>query len=168
MSTLTIDVRRAHPQDSTAIAATHEQSWTNAYTGILPYRALRAMLQRRGHAWWERAIRKSTKVLVLDIGGEVVGYATLGGNRVDSLPAEGEIYELYLAPEYQGIGLGSKLFAAARQELKSLGYEGSVVWVLADNDNGVRFYENAGGRDVAEGIETFDGQSLKKIAYLWD
>ena len=33
---------------------------------------------------------------------------------------QGEIYELYLRPEYQGIGLGSRLFSAARARLPTM------------------------------------------------
>jgi ribosomal protein S18 acetylase RimI-like enzyme len=78
-------------------------------------------------------VRGSTSILVLDVGGTVAGYATLGLNRARSLPQEGEIYELYLKPEFQGVGLGKRLFTEARQLLDSLGCKGVVVWCLEDN-----------------------------------
>ncbi len=167
MSTLTIDIRHAEPQDAEAIAGTHRAAWSHAYTGILPYKALRHMLERRNVAWWQRTIRGSTSILVLDVGGAVAGYATLGLNRARSLPQEGEIYELYLKPEYQGVGLGKRLFTEARQLLESLGCKGAVVWCLEDNHSSVDFYRFQGGRDVAEGHETFDGKTLKKLAFVW-
>ncbi len=168
MNTISIDVRRAEPEDAAGIAATHDASWRQAYCGMLPYKSLDTMVRRRGVNWWERAIRHSTNILVLDIADKIVGYVTLGPNRVRTLPFEGEIYELYLMPEYQGIGFGKKLFASARHELKNIGMSGCVVWALEDNDNAIRFYQNAGGRDVAEGNETFDGSSMKKIAFAWN
>ncbi len=168
MSTISIDVRRAEPEDAAEIAATHDTSWRQAYCGILPHKALDAMVRRRGADWWERAIRNSTNILVLDIGDQIVGYATLGTNRVSTLPFDGEVYEIYLLPEYQGVGFGAKLFAAARMELAALGMKGLVVWALEDNCNAANFYQNAGGRDVAEGSETFDGATLKKVAYAWN
>jgi len=168
MSTISIDIRRAEPNDAAGIAATHDASWRYAYTGMLPHKSLDTMVRRRDEDWWERAIRHSTKILVLDIGDEIAGYVTLGPNRVSTLPFEGEIYELYLKPEYQGIGFGRKLFSMARQELRRLGMQGCVVWALEDNDNAMGFYINAGGRDIAEGNETFDGSRLRKIAFAWD
>ena len=30
------------------------------------------------------------------------------------------------------------------------------------------FYEGAGGRDIAEGVEMFDQKALKKVAFVWD
>ena len=168
MTLLTTEIRRARASDAAAIAAVHETSWIQAYTGILPHRALQAMVARRDVAWWTRAIRQSTRVLTLDIGGHVAGYATIGPNRVKSLPQGGEVYELYLSPQYQGLGFGRKLFLAARQDLRTGGRPGCLVWVLEENGAAIRFYENAGGRDVAEGSETFDGRTLNKIAYSFD
>ncbi len=49
----------------------------------------------------------------------------------------------------------------------SLGCKGVVVWCLEDNHAAVEFYRFQGGRDVAEGHETFDGKSLKKLAFVW-
>ncbi|MEC9344108.1 MAG: GNAT family N-acetyltransferase [Pseudomonadota bacterium] len=168
MGMITTETRRAEASDAGAIAAVHDAAWANAYAGIVPHQALSRMIRRRGERWWADAIRRSTVVLVIEVGKTVAGYATLGRNRVSTLPFEGEIYELYLRPEYQGIGLGQKLFLAARGELQRRGLKGSVVWVLADNDPAIRFYQNAGGRAIAEGAEQFDDQKLRKLAYAWN
>lgn len=167
MKTLSIDVRHAEPGDALAIADAHRAAWSHAYTGVIPFRTLRAMMERRNVKWWQRAIRGSTSILVLDVGGTIAGYATLGLNRAPALPQEGEVYELYLRPEYQGIGLGKRLFGEARRMLGSLGCRGVVVWTLEENERAVHFYRLTGGRDVAEGSETFDGKNLKKIAFVW-
>lgn len=168
MFTSTADVRRARPDDARNIADVHAQSWQNAYRGIVPYKALNRMINRRNVDWWAMAIRRRTIILVAEVAGEIAGYATLGPNRVSTFPYQGEIYEIYLKPEYQGIGLGSRLFLDARAELKRRGYSGMVVWVLADNDPAKSFYENAGGRAVARGSEHFDERRLAKLAYAWD
>ena len=75
--------------------------------------------------------------------------------------------EIYLKPEYQGIGLGAKLFADAKNELNRRGYTGFVVWTLSDNDTARSFYRNAGGKAVARGSEHFDHKKLQKTAYAW-
>ena len=107
-------------------------------------------------------------MLVVELGGEIAGYATLGRNRSRDLPQQGEIYELYLRPEYQGIGLGTRLFVAARAQLVSYGLKGLVVWALEDNGGALDFYTGSGGRDVAEGVEVFDSKALRKVAFVWD
>lgn len=168
MTTLSIDIRKAEPSDAAAIAEVHHEAWRGAYAGIIPHRALTAMINRRGRDWWANAIRRAASILVIEIGGVVAGYATMGRNRARELRQEGEIYELYLRPEYQGIGLGSRLFAEARQRLKDHGFRGLVVWALEENVNALDFYAGAGGRDVAEGVEVFDQRALRKVAFVWD
>ncbi|HEV7415770.1 GNAT family N-acetyltransferase [Tianweitania sediminis] len=168
MKTVTIDIRRADPSDADAIAEVHASAWQGAYAGIIPHRALNNMIGRRGGNWWANAIRRAASVLVVEIGGDIAGYATLGRNRARDLPQQGEIYELYLRPECQGIGLGSRLFAAARQKLSDHGLQGMVVWALEDNGGAVSFYRGIGGRDVAEGVEVFDHKALRKVAFVWE
>lgn len=167
MKTLTIDVRRAEPQDAVAISEAHRLSWQHAYAGLIPHRALTRMIERRREDWWRKAVRGPATLLVADVAGVVAGYATLGLNRARGLPQEGEIYELYLRPEYQGIGLGYTLFHEGRRLLKSLGCSGLVAWCLEDSDNASRFFRSQGGSDVAEGMEDFDGMELKKVGYVW-
>jgi ribosomal protein S18 acetylase RimI-like enzyme len=167
MTTLSIGIRRAEAGDAQAIADIHEEAWRGAYAGIIPHKALTTMINRRGPAWWAGAIRRAASVLVIEIGGCVAGYATIGRNRSRELSPEGEIYELYVRPEYQGIGLGTRLFAAARERLLAHGLKGLVVWALEDNDLAVAFYQGAGGRDVAEGVEVFDQKALRKLAFVW-
>lgn len=168
MTTLSIDIRKAEPRDAAAIAEVHHEAWRGAYAGIIPHKALNAMISRRGREWWANAILRAASVLVVEIGGVVAGYATMGRNRARELRQEGEIYELYLRPEYQGIGLGSRLFGAARQRLADRGLHGLVVWALEENVNALQFYAGAGGRDVAEGVEVFDQKALRKVAFVWD
>jgi len=168
MNTMTIDIRRAEPRDAGAIADVHNAAWRGAYAGIIPHKALTAMINRRGRDWWATAIRRAASILVIEIGGEVAGYATLGRNRARELPQQGEIYELYLKPECQGIGLGSRLFRAAREKLAAHGMKGLVVWALEENLNALDFYAGAGGRDIAEGVEVFDSKALRKVAFIWE
>ncbi len=168
MTTLAIDIRKADIGDAEAIADVHHQAWRGAYAGIIPHRALNAMISRRGTQWWSRAIDRAASVMVAEVGGTVAGYATLGRNRARELKEQGEIYELYLAPECQGIGLGTKLFRAGRERLAAQGFRGLVVWALEDNHNAQNFYRGNGGRDVAEGVEVFDGCALRKIAFTWN
>jgi ribosomal protein S18 acetylase RimI-like enzyme len=167
MNTHVIGVRRAETKDAEAITAVHDTAWRNAYEGMIPAKELNRIVARRGARWWDRAIRRGTAILVLEVGGTICGYATFGPNRARNLVQKGEIYELYIKPEYQGIGLGTRLFLAARRELGRFGFDSAVVWALSDNENACRFYRNAGGRKVARANERFGEVSLTKIAFAW-
>lgn len=168
MKTLTIDVRHAEPADAAAIAEAHRVSWMHSYSGLIPYRALTRMVERRGEAWWRKATRGPATLLVLDVAGTIGGYASLGLNRARALPYEGEIYEIYLRPEFQGIGLGHSLFGEARRLLKSLGCKGTVVWCLEDSQIAAGFFRSNGGIDAVEGVEDFDDVHLKKLGFIWE
>src|SRR5208283_517203 len=93
----------------------HDEAWRTAYLGIIPGTELDRLINRRGPAWWDSAIRKGSRVALLQFGDKVAGYANYGRNRARSLHYDGEIYEVYLRPEFQGLGFGRRLFTAARR-----------------------------------------------------
>ena len=66
--------------------------------------------------WWRDALKTGDCALVLEMANTVAGYATLGSSRQRG-PFQGEIYELYLDPIYQGLGLGEHLFEGCRHAL---------------------------------------------------
>ena len=82
---------------------------------------------------------KRRAILVLEVGGAVAGYATFAPAAGRAQPGAAEVQELYLAPEYQGIGLGVRLFAAALKRIKSRGYGRVLVRALAENDRANAF-----------------------------
>ena len=167
MSTILIEVRRAKATDAAQIAATHDESWRAAYQGVIPGPELDKLINRRGPHWWESAIRKGSRIAILAFGDHVAGYANYGRNRARSLYYDGEIYELYLRPEFQGLGFGRKLFLAARRDLAQSGLNSLVVWALSDNKMAVEFYRNLGGRAVARSSERFGAKVLDKVAFAW-
>jgi ribosomal protein S18 acetylase RimI-like enzyme len=167
MSTTLIEIRRAKVPDAVALASTHDDAWRTAYQGIIPGPELDKLINRRGAEWWEGAIRKGSRISILAFGDTLAGYANYGRNRARSLTYDGEIYELYLRPEFQGLGFGRRLFTAARRDLAQSGIRSLVVWALSDNEPAVEFYRALGGRPVARSCEKFGDKSLDKVAYAW-
>jgi ribosomal protein S18 acetylase RimI-like enzyme len=125
------------------------------------------MIGRRGPRWWLSAVERGRPLVVLDVGDAIAGYVSYGRCRDRSLPAEGEIDELYLLPEYQGLGFGKRLFKAVRNDLDDRGAKRVAVWCLADNERGADFYRRLGGRVVAETTERFAGAGLVKSCYVF-
>src|ERR671937_1920111 len=167
MSTTLIEVRPAKAADAAAVAQTHDEAWRSAYQGIIPGPELEKLINRRGPDWWDSAIRKGSRIAILVFGDHVAGYANYGRNRARSLYYDGEIYELYLRPEFQGLGFGRKLFVAVRRDLLQSGLNSLVVWALSDNEPAVGFYRAIGGRAVARSSERFGARTLDKVAFAW-
>jgi ribosomal protein S18 acetylase RimI-like enzyme len=167
MNTVTIEIRRAKPSDAVAVAAAHDESWRTAYQGIIPGTELDKLINRRGPEWWDSAIRKGSRISLLQFGDQVAGYSNYGRNRARSLSYDGEVYELYLRPEFQGLGFGRRLFNAARKDLLQSGLKTLVVWALSDNEPAAEFYRALGGRAVARSSERFGSKVLDKVAYAW-
>jgi ribosomal protein S18 acetylase RimI-like enzyme len=167
MSTILIDTRLARPDDAVALAEAHDEAWRNTYQGLIPGPELEKLITRRGPSWWDTAIRRGSRISLLIFGEEIVGYANYGRNRAKSLPYTGEIYELYLKPEYQGVGFGRRLFTTAKRDLAQSGQTNLVVWVLSDNEPAVSFYRALGGRTIARSTERFGNKVLDKVAFAW-
>jgi ribosomal protein S18 acetylase RimI-like enzyme len=160
-----ISIRTARQGDETQIARVHDAAWRDAYQGVIPGRELERMIARRGPAWWRQAIVGGTRLMVLDFSDRVAGYASYGRNRMPTLAYSGEIFELYIAPEYQGAGLGKRMFEAARGDLSAHGYLSFVVWALADNDRALGFYRRLGGRVVKRALERFGAETRERVAF---
>ncbi|MDE2577767.1 MAG: GNAT family N-acetyltransferase [Hyphomicrobiales bacterium] len=158
-------IRAARVGDADAVAAVHDAAWREAYRGIIPGAALEAMVARRGPVWWRSAIRRGSRLLVLEFDRTIAGYVSHGRNRVSSVPYAGEIFELYLSPAFQGLGFGRRLFEAAREDLAGAGYLSFVVWALADNDRATGFYRSMGGREVRRAPERFGQESRPRVAF---
>jgi ribosomal protein S18 acetylase RimI-like enzyme len=165
-STAKVVVRRGRAADAKELANVFRESWLLAYRGIIPHLHLESMIRRRGPEWWVTAIRTGEGILVLELNRMLAGYASCGKARARS-KYQGEIYELYLAPIYQGVGLGERLFEGCRHSLDMRGLNGLIVWSLADNTPAVDFYRRRGGRQIAQSTETIGGAKLDKIALAW-
>lgn len=167
MSDLLVSIRRAKAEDSAGLARVFEAAWREAYLGVIPGVALEKLLARRGADWWRSAIGRGRPLVVLDVGQGIAGYVSYGRSRDRRLQADGEIDELYLAPEYQGIGYGRRLFKAVRNDLHDRQMRRIGIWALSDNARARGFYEGLGGRSVADVEERIGGVTLSKVGYLF-
>src|ERR1700678_1301320 len=96
MSTVLIEIRRAKAHDAGAVADAHDEAWRTAYQGIIPGTELDRLINRRGPAWWDSAIRKGSRVALLQFGDKVAGYANYGRNRAPGVHYAVDYDELYL------------------------------------------------------------------------
>jgi ribosomal protein S18 acetylase RimI-like enzyme len=164
MTSLVIDVRPARLNDAAQLSDVYAAAWREAYSGIIPALTLQKMIVRRSAPWWRETMKRRA-VLVLEVGGAIAGYSTFAPAAGVSRSGAAEIQELYLAPEYQGIGLGVRLFSAALKRIKSRGYGRVLVRTLAENERANGFYKRHGGRLIARSEETLGGRALPCFWY---
>lgn len=160
-----IRIKPADRGDANALARVHESAWRSAYQGVIPHLHLSRMISQRGPAWWARSIRNDG-LLTLSFDEAMQGYVSFGPSRLPDAKG-GEIFELYMAPTFQGVGLGKRLFLAARHELQRRDMARLIVWALEDNIMACDFYARLGGTPVLRAYERFGESTLAKIAFRW-
>ncbi|MGI9521797.1 MAG: GNAT family N-acetyltransferase [Hyphomicrobiaceae bacterium] len=162
-----LQVRLGRANDADRLSEVFAETWRHAYCGIIPHVHLQLMIRRRRPQWWRTAVRSRDSVIVLDFERVVVGYATCGPSRTGG-NYSGEIYEIYLLPDYQGVGFGEHLFEACRIRLDDRRLRGLIVWALSENINAAAFYMGRGGRPMTTTFERLGGKRVEKTAYVWD
>jgi ribosomal protein S18 acetylase RimI-like enzyme len=171
-----IRIRRASRADAAAIGRVHVETWQAAYAGLLPDTLLAAMSDVRQSAWWSRLLSdpgEAKGVFVADdeeLG--VVGFGSCGPVRdppegLDGTETRvGEVYTLYVEPDFQNRGLGRRLLDALFRQLRADGCDTAVLWMLADNPTRF-FYEGLGGERVGQRVDTMAGVDVEELAFAW-
>lgn len=153
-------IRQAHVEDADAIGLIHVLGWRAAYAGLMPDVFLRNLsVPERQERWQLRLGDDGVRVLVAVERDDVVGFASVGNSRDDDAgPDVGELYAIYLHPEYWGHGVGRQLHARAVAGLREDGFRRTTLWVLEANDRARRFYAAAGWvADGARKVDSFGG-----------
>ncbi len=168
-------IREAERDDAAAIANVHVQTWRSTYAGVLPDDYLVGLSVARHAGLWDRWLSDAQPghrvyAAVAD-GAGIVGFASFGRlrehTRLPNKVQTGEIYTLYVLPDFQGQGLGKALLTQAFAGLADAAYESAVIWVLEANPSRF-FYEAMGGRKVSGRQEKFAGTMVSELAYCWE
>lgn len=167
MMTQHIDLRPARQSDSQDLAEIHSLAWKGAYQGVLQGVELQRLIARRTAEWWKGALDRGVNIKILEVLGKPAGYATFGPCRLRGFPGAGEIYELYVRPDHQGLGFGRHLFQAARQDLITNHLEGLAVQVLSENQSARYFYRALGGKLSAVSNYRSAGKVHELSIYSW-
>lgn len=161
-----IRVRRGRTSDAGVLADVFSDAWHYTYRGIIPDSHLNLMVARRGPQWWRHAVRSRPGLATLEVDDAVVGYAMYGTSS-EKGSRRGELFEIYIEPNHQGLGFGEHLFESCRHRLDLRNLRGLITWALEDNHRAIDFYWRRGGRPFAEALDTVGGRQLRKIGFSW-
>ena len=146
MSDTEIRVRPATLADAKTIAEIHVEAWQAAYAGIVPEDHLKSLTVAKRQAMWTEAIKfAEPQVLVALDANAIVGFGAYDRSRDPKSKATmGEIWAMYVAPDYWGEGVGLALWDELQEGLLEEGCTDVSLWVLLRNERALRFYELAG------------------------
>ncbi len=172
-----VTCRKATTNDVEGIAHCQIKTWQSAYKGIVDQDYLDQQaetLEERIARWTRRVNRTDRGTFVAIVKDEVVGFSSTGllrdaqKNLVGDTD-KGELYALYIDPDFKRQGIGMKLFQSSVLWARNQQMQDFYVWVLKDNHNARSFYETAYGttkQDMVSETEIGD-QWLKEIRYHW-
>ncbi len=163
-------LRRGIVEDAAGIAAVFVETWRDTYPGMLPDRVLVRMSDEAQATYWARLLsaRRPSEFVQVAIGGAkgaIAGFGSAGPAR-SGAARQGEIYTLYIRPNWQNQGLGRGLICALFQGLRERGCKSAMLWVLAANPSRF-FYEAMGGQRAFEQVERLWGMDVPQIGYHW-
>jgi ribosomal protein S18 acetylase RimI-like enzyme len=160
----------ATPDDAEAIATVHVRSWQAAYADILAAEFLAQLsIAQRATRWRDILQKADSTTLVARREADVAGFISLGRCRDEGAPADqGEIWALYAAPQAWGQGVGRALLESAIDALRATGMKSVLLWVLGQNERGIRFYERCGFTPVAGSARLFElgGRQIDEVALV--
>jgi GNAT superfamily N-acetyltransferase len=167
---MTILVRQAVVADADEIGRVHVRAWQAAYEGLMPDDYLASLNPSDRADMWRSALgrgpRPQSSRFVVEMSGNVVGFAIVGPIGGDQSAAAGELHAINLDPTAWGSGAGRTLHAAAVDFLVGAGFRESILWVHPDNARARRFYEREGWVcDDITRVESVLGVEVPEVRY---
>lgn len=138
-----IEVRPAAAADFPVIAALAGRIWRTCFPGLISPEQIEYMLARRytPEAMHRAVSRDRLTYLLGRLNGQAIAFAADGpGGSAD----EWKLHQLYVDPEWQGVGIGRRLIELVEGRARRLGARELVLTVNKANERARRLYERAG------------------------
>lgn len=138
---MNIRTRQATINDAEAIVNVHTTTWKYSYKGFIPDEEL-----AKKNLTPERILKMQEAIeqqlfYVAEVDNQIVAFSGLHGQ----LGSTSEIGLMYVLPQYQGLGIGRRLFQDFLNTLKHKDCEKVEVWTMKKSPQSVNFYKNMGG-----------------------
>ena len=162
-----ITIRAARLGDARGIARLDVETWRATYAGVLSTSYLVGLSERRREFEWRGVISHEPRDvrIAVEPRGAIIGFGSCGPNRSDRFFA-GEVFTLYVAPDWQNRGIGRRLLLTLFRRLVAAGRRSAIIWVLRDNPSRF-FYERLGGQQVRRKPLTVGGSAVEALGYGW-
>ena len=164
-----IEIRKAIPEDAEKVVDINLICWQTAYKGIIQNSFLKKLEANRDQRikGFKRMYSGDSKTLVAVKDKTIAGFVSWGKNHVRGGEPIGEIYAIYIHPDFQYLGIGSKLLKEGTAQLVSEGYDRMVIWCLSKNRN-QEFYKKTGGTISRYMMMELDGIGYQLTGFYYD
>lgn len=147
-------------------------TWRSTYRGMVDDAFLDAMSEPEAAQRWGRRLPAPAgrPVVVAEVAGDVVGFASGGRERDGDRRHTGELYAIYVLEAFQGRGMGRELARAVAGGLAGDGHRSMLVWALRANAAAHAFYRALGGvhlRDARHQL-AMGALEVMESAFGWD
>lgn len=146
-----VSVRPALAADAPILGRLHVASWRQTYADVLGPEVVAGFDAEAFGSVWAEALSQHRggndrhHLLVACAGADVVGFtAVQPAGDSDADATDGELTALIVGPEFQRVGHGSRLVAAAVDHLRGDGLTTARIWVLDGDPAREAFLESAG------------------------
>ena len=131
--------------------------WQVTYAGILSLSTIRSVLEE------ELGTGDAMRPFLVAVRGqEVLGYADC---RVFGKARYADLTHLYVRPDFQGRGIGSRLLAASFAAVRDQGIETVRTMVAKANERAIRFYSKWGFSVIREFV-AFAGEQMVPVVEM--
>ena len=165
-------IRPGTIHDVPEIAQVYAKSWKTTYEGLVPDLFVKGMNLDAALRIFADSLQPNHFSYFLHVvetpEGKLIGFADGGKERSHPEEGIGELYAIYLLKEFQGQGIGKKLFKAAAESLVQAGMNSMVVWVMEKSPY-KKFYEAMLGH-WEPGVKKLEvaGEQIRLVSYSWE
>ncbi|QQE80162.1 GNAT family N-acetyltransferase [Alicyclobacillus sp. SO9] len=165
-----MQIREMKSADLSAIARINVDTFKQTQRKWLPDDVIRELSYDATEERFRQMLSKTERfstIFVAEDNRGVIGYAMCGLAREQVLSYAGELYGIYILPEYHGKGIGTRLMAASARYLLDQGITSLYVVVFTENIGGQKFYKALGGQWVYERAIQLGGKKVSETLYGW-
>ncbi len=160
-------IRKALDTDCTALSVLKQAVWETTYRGIYPDDKLDQYDVSKNAEKFKNIIQNpAVSLFAVECEGELVGYMSCGTLIRPFRNFEYEIGLLYVKKEYQGMGIGRRLFELGASELHQCGAREFIISCNRFNEPAVSFYQKMGGK-LIHTDPIYEDKSRSQVKFLY-
>ena len=160
-------IRMARENDCNELSELKYKVWQTTYRGIYPdYKFYNFDYEKNANSFKRIVNNPEIQLFVVEDKGKIIGYMDFGAPFRPFKDYKQEIGLLYVLKEYQGKGIGRKLFNLAYESIKKNGFNEFFISCNKYNISAQTFYEKMGG-EVIHIDDDNEDKSIPQIKYLY-